>query len=54
MHDEIDGRLWAEHGSAFSEMVAKFINQLRLAAKARVAFEFDAPWRRERQLRTNS
>jgi hypothetical protein len=45
MRDEIDGRLWAEHGHAFSEGVARLISEIRLSLERLHAFQFDAPWR---------
>jgi hypothetical protein len=51
MRDEIDSRLWVEHGHAFSETVANFF----AAAGASIGtglrrlneMDFDAPWERD-------
>jgi hypothetical protein len=51
MRDEIDGRLWAEHGQSFSREVAAAF----AAAAANLAagfrrlnqIQFDAPWKRD-------
>ncbi len=51
MRDEIDSRIWAEHGQAFSEGLEAFL----AAAAANVGsalrrlneIEFDAPWKRD-------
>ena len=46
MRDEIDGRLWAEHGHAFSEGVARLFGEISLSLERLHALQFDAPWRR--------
>ena len=51
MRDEIDSRIWAEHGQAFSDSLASFFTTA--AANFGAAFrrlneiEFDAPWKRD-------
>lgn len=44
MHDEIDGRLWIEHGSKLTRMLGKLWDVISVSL-ARVHREhFDAPW----------
>ncbi len=51
MRDEIDSRIWVEHGQAFSEDLDKFFT--RIGAAIGVALrrlnemEFEAPWKRD-------
>jgi hypothetical protein len=45
MIDGIDGRMWAEHGHAFSESVARALSQAMTAFQRLNAIQFDAPWR---------
>lgn len=45
MRDEIDGRLWAEHGRSFSDSLASLFSQVRIALKRLNEIEFEAPWR---------
>ena len=47
MRDEIDGRMWVEHGAAFSKTVGDFFASLKPALKWIHHYHFDAPWRRE-------
>ena len=51
MRDEIDGRLWAEHGHVFSETLANFFSTLATTigtGRRRLNdLEFDAPWERD-------
>jgi len=46
MRDMIDGRLWADHGQAFSTGLAQVIEDFRAGYRRLVEIEFDAPWRR--------
>lgn len=50
MRDEIDSRIWAEHGHAFSEDLAKFFaglgSAIGIGLKRLNEMEFDAPWKR--------
>ena len=45
MRDEMDARLWVEHGQGWSDFVARIANDLGVALKALHRIEFDAPWR---------
>ncbi len=51
MRDEIDSRIWAEHGHAFSEDLAKFLASAGAAIGTGLRrlneMEFDAPWKRD-------
>lgn len=51
MRDEIDGRIWAEHGQAFSEDLAKLLARIGAAIGTGLRrlneMQFDAPWRRD-------
>lgn len=51
MRDEIDSRLWVEHGHAFSETVASFFagvgNAIGTGLRRLNEMEFDAPWERD-------
>jgi hypothetical protein len=51
MRDEIDGRIWAEHGHAFSENVANLLSTLGttigVGLRRLNELEFDAPWKRD-------
>ena len=46
MHDEIDGRLWAQHHQDFSEMVHRAADQVRTALNLLHHIQFDAPWKK--------
>ena len=46
MHDQIDARLWADHGHAFASSVAQLVDELRFGFRRLNAIEFAAPWRR--------
>ncbi len=45
MRDEIDGRLWAEHGPAFAAAVSDWFADIMFGFRRLVAIEFAAPWR---------
>ena len=51
MRDEIDSRIWVEHGHAFSEDLAKFFARLAdsigTGLRRLNEIEFDAPWRND-------
>ena len=51
MRDEIDSRIWAEHGHAFSEDLANFFASAAAAIGTGLRrlneMEFDAPWKRD-------
>lgn len=51
MRDEIDSRIWVEHGHAFSEDLARLFAAIRAsvgtALKRLSEIEFDAPWKRD-------
>ncbi len=46
MRDEIDGRLWNEHGHAFSESLHGLVVAAGAALRRLHRFDWDAPWRR--------
>ncbi|HEX8572677.1 MAG TPA: hypothetical protein VF759_07995 [Allosphingosinicella sp.] len=50
MRDEIDSRIWAQHGHAFSEDLANFFagagNAIAIGLRRLNEMEFDAPWKR--------
>jgi hypothetical protein len=45
MRDEIDGRLWAEHGHLFSTRLAALLSATMHGFRCLTAIEFAAPWR---------
>ncbi|HEX8241209.1 MAG TPA: hypothetical protein VF574_15855 [Allosphingosinicella sp.] len=51
MRDEIDSRLWVQHGHAFSESVANFFasagDAIGTGLRRLNEMEFDAPWERD-------
>ena len=47
MRDEMDSRLWVEHGHAFSESVTNFFAVVGTGLKRLNEIEFDAPWKRD-------
>lgn len=51
MRDEIDSRIWAEHGHDFSEDLASFFAStgaaIGVALRRLNQIEFDAPWKRD-------
>ncbi len=51
MRDEIDSRVWVEHGHAFSENVANFLSAagtaIGVGLKRLNEIEFEAPWKRD-------
>ena len=51
MRDEIDSRIWTEHGQAFSESLAGFLAAVGDAVGTGLRrlneIEFDAPWKRD-------
>ena len=51
MRDEIDSRIWAEHGQAFSEDLANFFartaDAIGTGLRRLNEMEFDAPWKRD-------
>jgi len=51
MRDEIDSRIWAEHGHGFSEDLANFLASAGAAIGTGLRrlneMEFDAPWERD-------
>lgn len=44
MRDEIDGRLWIEHGSEFTTAVVKWIEALSAAFIRLNERQYEAPW----------
>ncbi|HYJ82150.1 MAG TPA: hypothetical protein VEW26_04810 [Allosphingosinicella sp.] len=51
MRDEIDSRIWVEHGHAFSEDLERFFTRIFTAIGVGLRrlneLEFDAPWQRD-------
>lgn len=47
MRDEIDGRLWIDHGPQFTAFIKEGVDQVRVAFDRLAAIEYDAPWQRE-------
>jgi hypothetical protein len=47
MRDEMDARMWLEHGAAFSKTIVDFFARLKPALDRIHAYHFEAPWRRE-------
>jgi hypothetical protein len=51
MRDEIDSRLWVDHGHAFSEDVDRLFSRIGsaigVALRRLNEMEFDAPWKRD-------
>ena len=48
MRDEIDGRMWVEHGTDFCEQIRQVARSLARGWSRLNAIQFDAPWRRNR------
>jgi hypothetical protein len=46
MRDEMDSRIWAEHGHAFSEDLATFFANIGAGFRRLNEIRFDAPWKR--------
>jgi hypothetical protein len=44
MRDEIDGRMWLEHGAAFTEDLASLFRQIGEALNRLTEIQFRAPW----------
>ena len=51
MRDEIDSRIWAEHGHGFSEdlanVFARIADSVGTGLRRLNEMEFDAPWKRD-------
>ena len=51
MRDEMDSRLWLQHGQAFSKTVADFLagaaDSIGTGLRRLNELEFDAPWKRD-------
>ncbi len=45
MRDEIDARIWNEHGHQFSEALHRFLQGVALTFRRLHAIQFHAPWR---------
>jgi hypothetical protein len=45
MRDEMDARLWVEHGAEFSRSLSEAFAKLRIVFERLHAIEFSAPWR---------
>jgi hypothetical protein len=48
MRDEIDARIWNEHGQQFSEDLHRLLKTVAVSLKRLHAIQFDAPWRKTR------
>ncbi len=46
MRDEMDARMWAEHGHEWSQFVAGVIAGIGTTLRRLNQIEFDQPWRR--------
>jgi hypothetical protein len=51
MHDEIDGRLWAEHAPAFSEQVILVLREIGRSWQRLQNIRYQAPWQASRRSR---
>jgi len=51
MHDEIDGRLWIEHGPKLTATMARLWDVIRVSLDRIHKAQFDAPWLHEPQRR---
>ena len=51
MRDEIDGRIWAEHHTDFSNAIAAGLAKIMASLRALNRIQFDAPWRRDAKRR---
>jgi hypothetical protein len=49
MRDEMDSRMWVEHGADFTALVAKAIAVVGVSLKRLNEIEFEAPWRKNIQ-----
>jgi hypothetical protein len=49
MRDEMDSRLWVEHGADFTALMAKVIDAIGISLKRLNEIEFEAPWRKNPQ-----
>jgi hypothetical protein len=47
MRDEMDSRLWIEHGQGWSDFVDSVLSGIGDVLRRIHATEFDAPWRSE-------
>ncbi|HEX9963377.1 MAG TPA: hypothetical protein VGB04_00135 [Allosphingosinicella sp.] len=47
MRDEIDSRIWNEHGHRFSEDLAKLFANIGGGFRRLNQIQFDAPWKRD-------
>jgi hypothetical protein len=45
MRDEIDSRIWVEHGAGFSAFLAGALTSVKVSRKRLHEIAFDAPWR---------
>jgi hypothetical protein len=46
MRDEMDARLWVEHGRQFSEDLRRLFRALKVTFCRMAAVNFAAPWRK--------
>jgi hypothetical protein len=51
MSDEIDDRLWTEHGASFTAALRDLIDEVRIAFVRLHEFHWAAPWQSERPCR---
>ena len=45
MRDEIDARIWSEHGHQLSDGLHRFFKTVAVSLRRLHAIQFDAPWR---------
>ncbi len=45
MRDEIDARMWVEHGRGLSDLIDRRLRTLGDVSRKMVAVQFEAPWR---------
>ena len=51
MRDEIDGRIWAEHHTEFSDSLAAGLKKIMASLAVLNRIQFDAPWQRQAKRR---
>ena len=53
MRDEMDGRIWNEHGTRFSEHLGQLIDDIGFAMRRLTEVQFEAPWQRKERAGSN-
>jgi uncharacterized membrane protein YhaH (DUF805 family) len=51
MRDEMDARIWVEHGADFSASLDRFFKDVAVALRRLHEIQFSAPWRRDHSQR---